>query len=328
MRIQGWFHALAALLALTALTPTASAETPNEVRVGFYVTRFSDLDMARRSFDMTFWAWYLTTAPEYAPVDSIEITNAKKVSTRFVATQKKENHPWNRGDATVYRHQAKYTVKVSKDWDVTKYPFDRQDVIVKFEDALHDVGAVKLVPDLADSGIDDDVVLPGWNIKSFKVSTEDNKYLTNFGDQTGPDSGSFSGVVAKMTIERDGWRVFVNVFTGFFVSFLLAFITYCMGTNKTGFARVGVVSGAIFAAIGNKSIIDNTLPEPSSFALTDGVELASFAAIIFALAVTVIVIWFEEHHPRRVKAFNAAAAVLSVVGYVGAIVFLVLRAQS
>jgi len=328
MRIVVWFGALLALLALPALTPVASAETPNEVRVGVYVTRFNDLDMARRSFDITFWGWYMTTAPDYNPLDTIEITNAKKVSTKFILTQMKEDHPWNGEKATVYWHQAKYTANIIKDWDVTNYPFDRQDLIIRLEDAMNDIGSVILVPDNAGSGIDDDVVLPGWTIKSFGVSAEENKYLTNYGDQTGADSGAFSRVVAKMTIEREGCRVFINVFTGFFVSFLLVFITYCMGTNKTGFPRVGVISGAIFAAIGNKSIVDNTLPDSSGFSLADGVELASFAAIVFALAITVVVIWFEERHPRHIKAFNAGAAVLSVIGYVGAIGLLVLRAQS
>jgi len=328
MRIDGWFRALIALLSLLAATPAMSAETPNPVRVGVYVTRFNDLDMAQRAFDMTFWGWYMTTSPDYKPVDTVEITNAKKVSTKFVSTQLKENHPWSDGKAPVYWHQAKYTVKIGKNWDVTNYPFDRQELVINFEDAVHDKGSVVLVPDKANSGIDDDVVLPGWTIKSFDVSAEENKYLTNYGDQTGADSGAYSRVVAKMTVERKGYQVFISMFAGFFVSFLLVFTTYCMGTNKTGVARVGVVSGAIFAAIGNKGIIDNNLPVSSSFSLADGIELASFAAVIFALAITVVVIWFEQSHPRHIKAFNAGAAVLSVIGYVGSIGFMVLRAQS
>jgi hypothetical protein len=310
--------------------PDAPAELPpaNKVKMGLFITQINDLDMAKRSFDVTFWAWYLTPSPDYKPIETIELANAKSIATKFPSVQIKTNFPWEGETATISWHQAKYTATIIKNWNIANYPFDRQELNIYFEDAVNDINSTVLVPDPVNSSIDDDVVIPGWNLKSFQISGSDNEYSTNYGDVTGADKSTYSRTKATIVVQRKGFQILINMFTGFFVSFLLVFITYCMGTHKTGGSRIGLVAAAIFAAVGNKNSVDANLPMSPTFTVVDAIELSSFAAIIFGLSIAVVIIWLEDKYPQGVKALNVLAALASVVGYVGFIGYMVWHAQT
>lgn len=155
---------------------------------------------------------------------------------------------------------------------------------------------------------------------------EDNEYNTNYGDVTAQGSSAYSRITAKISIERKGIQILVSSFLGFYLSFILVFITYCMGTHKMGGTRIGLAVAAVFAAIGNKNSVDGSLPVTSDFTIADAIQLSSFSAIIFAIAVAVLIMWFEERHPRGVKVFNFSAAALSLISYVGFIGSMVIRA--
>ncbi|MDR3516124.1 MAG: hypothetical protein P4M00_09920 [Azospirillaceae bacterium] len=311
---------------LPAPLPTAAA--PDKVKVGIYITQLYDIDMAKRSFNATFWGWYQTTDGKYKPLDNVEIVNAKASLTKFGSVTTRDNIPWDGGNADVFWTEGKYNALLMQDWNVDNFPFDRQVLHINLEDGINDESQTIFVADEKNSKIDQELKLPGWVIESFSIKSVNNVYDTTYGDPTLQGVSTYSRVIADIVIKRAGLRILCSMFIGFFVAFTLVLLSYFMDAIGMAASRVGLSAGAIFAAIGNKYIIDNYLPPSSSFTLADGIELATFLAIIFGILVTVVIQWFKAHHPRTVKRINHWSAAFSVVAYVGFIGHLVYRAAS
>ena len=315
--------------AATAEPPPAQAQVePNKVKAGMFITQLYDLDMAKRSFNVTFWGWYLTPDDKYKPLENVEVVNAKTFSTKFNSVATKDDVPWATEKAKISWTQSKYSATVSQDWDISKFPFDRQTLNIYLEDAINESTATVFIADADNSRIDDDVKLPGWTIESFKIKTEDSVYETTYGDPTLQGTSTYSRVVASIVVKRDGVRLLCSMFIGFFVAFILVLLTYCMDAGEMAGSRIGLSAGAIFAAIGNKYVVDNYLPPASVFTLADGIELATFLAIVFGILVTVAIQWFRTNHPVSVKKANLIAAVFSVIAYVGFIAVLITQARA
>ena len=76
-----------------------------------------------------------------------------------------------------------------------------------------------------------------------------------------------------MDIERDAWGLFMKIFIGMYIAFLIAIISFTPHPSELE-PRFGLPVGGLFAAVGNKYIIDSLLPESSSFTLVDTLAFA------------------------------------------------------
>jgi hypothetical protein len=78
--------------------------------------------------------------------------------------------------------------------------------------------------------------------------------------------------------------LFWKMFLGMYVAFLIAFM--CFFIHEDGIdSRFGLSVGALFAVVGNKYIVDASLPESSTFTLVDtlhGITLFYVLLVIVA----------------------------------------------
>ena len=308
-----------------AAEPAAPAE-PVKVKVGIFLTQLFDLDMAKRSFSANFWVWYLHPDKVYKPLDTVEVVNAKSSSIRFPSTTTKEEVMWEGEKKPIYWDQGKYSVTAFQDWDITNFPFDRQILHIQMEDGQNDTSQTIFVADAENSKIDDTVSVPGWTIESFKIKSRDSVYKTTYGDPTLQGNSTYSRVTAAITVKREGLRLLLSMFIGFFVAFLLTCLTYFLDTDFMAGARVGMCGGAIFASVGNKYVVDNMLPPVSTFTLADAIEASSFMVIILAILTVVVVRPIRESHPKTAWWINHAALGLNFFGYLGFNGFMIARA--
>jgi hypothetical protein len=86
--------------------------------IGVYVTSLRDLDPVGDSFGIDFWVWSVHP-PGDGPLESLEFVNAKQIETRLERTTKRGDREWSRLKARAI---------VLHDWDVTDFPFDRQNL--------------------------------------------------------------------------------------------------------------------------------------------------------------------------------------------------------
>lgn len=304
----------APVVTIPAAAVPAAAKT-GTVKVGLFITQLYDLDMPRRSFNATFWAWFLHNEEAYKPVDTVEIVNAKTSTLRFPSVTPEYNIPWQTGNSRVFWTQGKYAATLSQDFDVTKFPFDRQTLLIMIEDAQNDVDQTIFLADSDNSKIDKAVKIPGWQIESFNIQSGHAVYDTTYGDPSLQGSSTYSRVTASIVVKRDGLRLLGSMFIGFFVAFALTFLTYFLDTEFMAGSRIGLCGGAIFASVGNKFVVDTSLPPASTFTLSDAIEASTFCAIVMAILIVVLVRATQSQRPRLAKWINAGGAVLSASSY-------------
>ena len=305
-----------------ALPPPPAAEAaataptePVKVKVGMFITQLYDFDMAKRSFSVNFWTWYLHPDKAYKPLDSIEVVNAKTATIRFPSVTPKDDVLWDGEKKQIFWDQGKYSATAFQDWDVTNFPFDRQILNIQMEDGQNDATQTVFVADAENSKIDGTVSVPGWTIESFKIKSRDSVYKTTYGDPTLQGSSTYSRITAAITVRRDGLRLLGSMFIGFFVAFALTCLTYFLDTDWMAGSRVGMCGGAIFASVGNKYVVDNYLPPVSTFTLADAIEASTFMVIIFSILVVVLVKAIKEKRPKTAEWINHIGFMINCFGY-------------
>ena len=179
---------------------------------------------------------------------------------------------------------------VMKDsWRINNFPFDRQRLRLSIENAQFDASQLVFVADTSGQHFDKRFTLSGWSIDSFDISTGKKIYETNFGDESiAVPQSEYSAMKVKIGIKRDAWGLFWKMFTGMYIAFLISYVCFYIHADSID-SRFGLSVGSLFAAIGNKYVIDSSLPESTSFTLVDtlhGLTLLFIFAVITASAIS------------------------------------------
>ncbi|MBF0439780.1 MAG: hypothetical protein HQL93_11750 [Magnetococcales bacterium] len=310
--VTGWFLVFS-LLAL--IFPISRADAaPDKVKVGLFVTQLLDFDMPKHTFNVVFWSWFIHPNQDYKPLQTVEIINSKSLVIKNADTMLKE--PVNeKSDNKLWYTQGKLFAQISQEWNVEHFPFDRQVLEIVLEDGENETSTIQFEPDIANSKIAGSVQIFGWTVEDFKIRSQDFVYETTFGDPSLSGNSFYSRIIATITIKRQGFRLLCSLFIGFFVAFTLVSLTYFLDIHALIGQRVTLCSGAIFAATGNKYIVDNSLPSASTFTLADSLILTTFANILFAILIIILIQPNLKTRPKLALWINRAGAMISISFY-------------
>jgi hypothetical protein len=249
-------------------------EAPDTVKVGIYVISLHDIDFREKEYTIRFWLWMKYKNPEFDFAKNVEVPSAKSIE--------KSDGTTDTIDGEIFTLM-KMKCVMKEAWQVHNYPFDKQKLEVHIENAQFDSRSLVFVTDTSGEYFDPELTISGWNISNINVTSGIRGYETSFGDETlakpHSDYGSFN---IDIYIERNAWGLFFKLFLGMYVSFLIAYICFYIHGNKID-SRFGLSVGALFAAVGNKYIIDSLLPESSVFTLVDSLHAFTFIAILFTI---------------------------------------------
>jgi hypothetical protein len=254
----------------------AGADT---VKVGAYIISVHDINFHDKEYTMRFWLWFLHDNPEFDFKTQLDIPNAKEIDEPAVVPDTVDGKIWV---------QLKMKCTMKENWVVHNFPFDKQHLRVRVENTVFDKTKLIFKADTKDSMFDDIEGLDGWHIRDFVVSSDTTRYNTGFGDpEIGHNSQTFSTFKIDMNIERDAWGLFLKIFVGMYIAFLIALISFVNDPWELE-PRFGLPVGGLFAAVGNKYIIDSLLPESPQFSLVDILHSITFFGILAVLAVSAI----------------------------------------
>ena len=252
---------------------------PDTVKVGAYIISVHDINFHEKEYTARFWLWFVYNNPDFDFSKQLDIPNAKDIDDPEIINDSLDGKAW-----TIMK--MKSTMKES--WNVKDFPFDQQHLRVQIENTLFDNKTLVFKPDLQGSKYDNKEAIDGWAITHFKVSTGTNDYETGFGDPRADRSvQNFSTFLIEMDIERDAWGLFMKIFLGMYIAFLISTISFTPHPSEME-PRFGLPVGGLFAAVGNKYIIDSLLPESSEFTLVDTLHALTFIAIFGTLLVSAI----------------------------------------
>ncbi len=315
---------LCALLMLICSFQVTAAQPDDvqkdEVKVGMYITNLYDFNLADGSYVAEFWTWSLHSNDNLTFKDSQEVIKAKKTSCSNFATQKKLNVNWE---------QKKCTATILQDWDVRTFPFDKQHLTINLEETMLDSNALSYVADTENSKVSNLLKMENWKVNAFAINAKNANYDTTYGDPELQGSSSYPSIQADITLTRTySWTTFIKLVTGLYVAFLIALMVFRIKPADSD-SRVELAVGGLFAAVGNKYIVENIVPTTTQNTMIDSIHNVTFGAILL-IVVMVIYISGQYFENRKVKALRLDKLAFwgILVGYITINIALVLKALS
>ncbi len=267
------------LLFLLALPSGTAIAQPDTVTVGAYVLSVHDINFHEKEYTARFWLWFLYGNPKFDFLTQLDMPTAKSYEQSTPIEDSLNGQKW-------VMMKMKATMK--EKWNVQDFPFDQQHLSMQIENSQYDSSSMIFKADKKGSRFSPTEAIDGWNIRDFKVSVGTTHYETGFGDsRPGRNPQTFSAFTIEMNLQRDAVGLFMKIFLGMYIAFLIAMISFAPKPWEHE-PRFGLPVGGLFAAVGNKYIIDSLLPESSTFTLVDTLHTLTFFAIFSILLVSAI----------------------------------------
>ncbi len=262
------------LLLITTIQLHAKPVAPDTVKVGSYILSLHDINFHDKEYTMRFWLWFLYNNENFDFTTQVEVPNAKSIEKPDVLIDTINGKTW-------VLMKMKSVMKQS--WNVNDYPFDEQNITVSIENTMYDKDWLVYEIDSIGSSFAPTMNVDGWRIKNFNVMRGTNEYKTAFGDPRALNGKSeYDSFNIKMTLERNAMGLFMKIFLGMYIAFFIGSISFFIDVKETE-SRFALPVGGLFAAVGNKYIIDSLLPETSDYTLVDTLHSITFLFIFFTI---------------------------------------------
>lgn len=297
----------------------AQESRPDTVKVGVYITSIHDIDFKQKEYALNLWLWMKYKKREFDFLQNLEIPQAKSVERSFstIDTSGEE----------VYL-QMKLLCIMKDSWRIDNFPFDRQTLRFSVENSQFDAKSLVFIPDTSGQHFDPRFALRGWTIDSCIMTSGPKIYETGFGDEslTNPRT-VYSSFRLRLSIIRDASGLFWKMFLGMYIAFLIAYVCFYIHADGID-SRFSLSVGSLFAVVGNKYIIDSSLPESTSFTLVDtlhGITLFAIFIIITSTAYSLVLI--KQNKIQKARKFDMLAAQILLFLYVIANMYFIVKAS-
>jgi hypothetical protein len=238
----------------------AEASVPDTVSVGIYMTSIHNIDFRQKEFSLNLWLWLKYKRAEFDFMQNLEVPMAKTFVKSYATTDTLD-------DGRIYLLM-KLECVMKGTWRIKNFPFDRQKLRFAIENSKYDTRDLVFVADTSGKHYGN-FFLMGWEKDSITISTEMKKYETNFGDPTlSAPTAEYSSFKITLNVHRDSTELFMKLFLGMYIAFLIAYSCLFIHADNID-SRLALSVGSLFAVVGNKYIIDSSLPESTSFTLVD-----------------------------------------------------------
>ena len=281
------------------LTDEDSISFPIFYEIELHVADIYDLDVTNNYFTS-----YII-AGAYTDYDSVFITKNKDVIPLypydFIELELRENmdkqtsnwHYWGYDDDEKYQKYAyEYNIKNTfyHKWNLREYPFDVQNLEINFV-SYRDTSFLRLIPsenfpptfNEAMNNLKD-----GYKILSIepKVSYFETPYEAEFApDVIRKEVGT--RLSYEITIDRSGSYLFLKLFGGSFMAFLISWLTFFIPPKEFD-SRISLNIGAIFGAIGNRYFVDSAMSGIQVITKADTISNMCVFLLIFNISMIII----------------------------------------
>ena len=192
-------------------------------------------------------------------------------------------------------------------WDLSDYPFDTQKLqfeikaeidtsIVRFNESKFYKSSYNKVNGL----------IKGFNIdkidfeEKFEVQPEVNTFYPGIIRETVYPIASFN-----IEVSRSGGWLFVKLFLGSYLAFLISWIVFLIPTKEFG-SRISLTVGGIFGAIGNRYFVDSSLPVVQVLTKADIINNLILLLLIF----NILIVIYQKNKKNSLRFINNKTAMM------------------
>lgn len=295
-------------------------DAPDTVKTGIYITSIHDIDFKQKEYTIDLWLWMKYKNKEFDFQQNLEIPQAKKVEKSYSTI--------DTSDGKVYLLM-KLQCVMKDSWRINNFPFDRQKLRLSFENSQYDSKSLVFALDTLGNHYDPRFTLRGWAIDSFDITIGKKAYETTFGDESlARPHVEYSSYKVKIGIKRDASDLFWKMFLGMYVAFLIAYTCFYIHADNID-SRFGLSVGSLFAAIGNKYIIDSSLPESTSLTLVDILHGFTLLFIFLVVAESAYALKLQkENKLAKANRVDMITAQVLLVLYIIINAYYIIRASS
>jgi len=289
---------------LASASATAQTDAPDTVKCGVYITSIHNIDFKAKEYTTDLWLWLRYKNRSFDFLQNLEVPQAKTVTKSFSTI--------DTTGAEVYLLM-KLQCVMKDEWAIENFPFDRQKLRFSLENSQFESSQLVFVADTFGKHFDPKFTLRKWHIDSLNITTGTKIYETGFGDTSVKVAKTeYSTYKATMIIRRNAMGLFWKMFLGMYVAFLIAYMCFYIHTDSID-SRFGLSVGALFAVVGNKYIVDSSLPESTTFTLVDtlhGITLSFILIIMVFNSLTLMLVKKKKFATAKRFDFISAQALL------------------
>ena len=298
----------------------AGDNLPDTVKTGVYITSIHDIDFKQKEYTIDLWLWLKYRNAAFDFLQNLEIPQAKTVVKSF-STVDSSNHK-------IYVLM-KLQCVMKDSWKISNFPFDHQNLRFSIENSQYDYRSLVFAADTLGKHYDPRFTLMGWKIDSFTISSDKKAYETTFGDESLViPHVEYSSFKVKIGIQRAAGELFWKMFLGMYVAFMIAYMCFYIHADNID-SRFGLSVGSLFAAIGNKYIIDSALPESNSLTLVDilhGLTLCFILLVVTASAWALYLV--KKNKLSQANRFDMIAAQVLLALYIILNIYFISKAMA
>jgi Neurotransmitter-gated ion-channel transmembrane region len=266
--------------------PTAP-QSPTEVTVGVYINDIQQLDLQSHSYVMDFYVWFRWKNPDINPQASLEFMNPFQlwghVSTPLY--EKPQDLP-DGSQYTAIRYQGQFNSKLP----LEKYPFDRQNLVIEFEDNSAGNATQKFVPDKDPITLNPEMTLPGYIIGKPLLKIDDKPYPTNFGDTRLTSFEPYSRVTVTVPVHRPWLTYAIKIILPILLVAACAALVYFIHPSFVE-GRIGMGITALLTLVALQLTSNSQLPEVDYLMMIDMLYIAAYLFVIASLGQVVVTSW-------------------------------------
>jgi len=289
-------------------TAFATETAPDTVYTGIYITSIHDIDFKQKEYTVNLWLWLTYKNRDFDFLQNLEVPQAKTVTKSYSTLDTSGEHIY-----ILMKLQC-----VMKDsWKIDNFPFDSQKLRFAIENSQFDSHSLVFSADTMGKHYDPKFTLNGWDIGRFNIKTGTKAYETAFGDpELSKPHSEYGTFKVTMELTRKAMGLFWKMFIGMYLAFFIAFVCFFIHAESVE-SRFGLSVGSLFAVVGNKYVIDSSLPESTTFTLVDslhGLTLLFIFGIIVSNIYALHLIKREEI--KTAKRFDNVAWKVCLTAYV------------
>jgi hypothetical protein len=319
---RSFLRAVAALaLLLCALAGgRAAVAAPEQASMGIYLAGVHGLDFATGRYSADFWLWSTVSSDRFSPVDTAYIVNEADKAPEPTQTIRSADKRWD---------QKRVRADLWADWNVERFPFDRQVLTIAVEESLTPADELVYVADRANSGIDPAMTIPGWHIVGWDIASEEHQDATNFGNPAKQGGDRSARLVFRLTIQRDGLPLFADLTLGAFVAFAIMALSFRLQPMVPPIfgARMVIIVASLFTAIASMRLNSSSFAFTFGAALPVRIHLVTLAAgCVAALGGVVARHYVQKDDEAAALRFDRRALPLFVAAYVIIVGWMILDA--
>ncbi|HKB04705.1 MAG TPA: hypothetical protein VKD90_20950 [Gemmataceae bacterium] len=283
---------------------------PTEVLAGIYVDRIVELAVKDVSWTVEFYLWFRWRGEQPKTLEGFQVVDGSIESKDLEFDETVDGQRYQR---------FRVTAKITKFFDVTRYPCEDHLLTIGIEHPAHLRHEVLFVADAENSSVSSRVNVPAYRLRPAVVLEKPHSYKTTRGDpRLAPGTKStYSQLRMGIGIERAGWGLFFKLFQFLFIAVMLALVAFFIRPIEVD-PRFGLGVGALFAAVANAYVVSSHVPDTGVMALADIINGVGIALILLTVVQSTISLYLFSVRGQEVlsRTFDRLSFAIILPGYV------------